>query len=161
MTRPFCWCQYFWPSGLDLDFDLLLEKTWIGCRGGISPVRTDPDLVSQGLIFPINHVLFYNPYIGKYWQGLYSRIYVPSRIYEKIKSSRIKSVLQYLLFSLRTWFQKTQWSSLSAVLVLVHCMVIFSVAEYNSRKTQHLSFSAILVSHNVLILTFILQNTFP
>ena len=43
--RPFCRYQYFWPSGLDLDFDLLLEKLKLVAAGGISPVRTDPDLV--------------------------------------------------------------------------------------------------------------------
>ena len=26
VARPFCKYQYFWPSGLDLDFDLLMEK---------------------------------------------------------------------------------------------------------------------------------------
>ena len=26
VARPFCWYQYFWLSGLDLDFDLLLKK---------------------------------------------------------------------------------------------------------------------------------------
>ena len=36
---------YFLPSGLDLDFDLLLEKLKLVSAGGISPVRTDPDLV--------------------------------------------------------------------------------------------------------------------
>ena len=45
VTRPFCWYQYFWPSGLDLDFDLLLQKLELVAAGGISPVRTDPDLV--------------------------------------------------------------------------------------------------------------------
>ena len=45
VTRPLCWCQCFWPSGLDLDFDLLMEKLELVAAGGISPVRTDPDLV--------------------------------------------------------------------------------------------------------------------
>ena len=36
---------FFCPSGLDLDFDLLLEKLKLVAAGGISPVRTDPDLV--------------------------------------------------------------------------------------------------------------------
>ena len=45
MARPFCWYQYFWPSGLDLDFDLLLEKPELVAAGGISPVRTGPNLV--------------------------------------------------------------------------------------------------------------------
>ena len=46
VTKPFCWYQYFWPSDLDLDFDLLLEKSDLVAAGGISPVRTDPDLVA-------------------------------------------------------------------------------------------------------------------
>ena len=41
------------------------------------------------------HILFYNPCIRKYWRGLYFRVSMLSRIYAKIKSSRIKSVLQY------------------------------------------------------------------
>ena len=53
MTRPFCWYQYFWPSGLDLDFDLLLEKLEFVAAGGISPVRTDPDLVSFGWVIKL------------------------------------------------------------------------------------------------------------
>ena len=43
VARPFCRYQNFWPSGLD--FDLLLEKLELVAAGGISPVRTDPDLV--------------------------------------------------------------------------------------------------------------------
>ena len=35
----------FLPCGLDLDFDLLMEKLELVAAGGISPVRTDPDLV--------------------------------------------------------------------------------------------------------------------
>ena len=45
VARPFCRYQYFWPSGLD--FDLLLEKLKLVAAGGISPVRTDPDLVLE------------------------------------------------------------------------------------------------------------------
>ena len=33
------------PSGLDFDFDLLLQKLELVAAGGISPVRTYPDLV--------------------------------------------------------------------------------------------------------------------
>ena len=45
VTRTLEWYQYFWPCGLDLDFDLLMEKLELVAAGGISPVRTDPDLV--------------------------------------------------------------------------------------------------------------------
>ena len=46
VTRPFCRCQYFLPSDLGLDFNLLMEKLELVAAGGIiSPVRTDPDLV--------------------------------------------------------------------------------------------------------------------
>ena len=40
-------------------------------------------------------ILVYITYITNYWRGLYFRVLVPLRIYAKIKSSRIKSVLQY------------------------------------------------------------------
>ena len=50
VTRPFFWYQYFWPSGLDLDFDLILEKLELVDVGGTSPVRTDPDLVLTRII---------------------------------------------------------------------------------------------------------------
>ena len=38
---------FFWPCDLDLDFDLLMEKLELVAAGGISPVRTDPDLVNS------------------------------------------------------------------------------------------------------------------
>ena len=41
--------------------------------------------------------LFYDPYIRNYWRGIYFRASLLSRNYAKIKSSRIKSVLQYWL----------------------------------------------------------------
>ena len=44
-------------------------------------------------------VLFYNLYIKKYWQGLYFSVSIISWIHAKIKSSQIKSVLQYPLKS--------------------------------------------------------------
>ena len=39
--------------GLDLDFDVFLEKMEFVAAGGISPVRTDPDLVLFGLSLKI------------------------------------------------------------------------------------------------------------
>ena len=41
------------------------------------------------------YLVLYNTYIGNYWRGLYFRVYMLSRIYAKIKSSRIKSVFEY------------------------------------------------------------------
>ena len=46
VATPFSWYQKNWPCDLDLDFDLLFEKLELVAAGGISPVRTDPDLVS-------------------------------------------------------------------------------------------------------------------
>ena len=43
--KTFLLIPIFWPSGFDLIFDLLLEKLEFVAAGGISPVRTDPDLV--------------------------------------------------------------------------------------------------------------------
>ena len=40
----------FWPSGFDLISDLLLEKLEFVATGGISPVRTDPDLVEKSVM---------------------------------------------------------------------------------------------------------------
>ena len=42
VTRPFCWYQYFWPSGLDLDFYLLLEKLNLLPRGVLVPLGQTP-----------------------------------------------------------------------------------------------------------------------
>ena len=42
-ATPFSWYQKILP--FDLDFDLLLEKLELVAAGGISHVRTDPDLV--------------------------------------------------------------------------------------------------------------------
>ena len=39
--------------GLDLDFDLLLEKLEFVAAGGISPVGTDPDLVCIVKLFVV------------------------------------------------------------------------------------------------------------
>ena len=36
-------------SGLDLDFDLFLEKLEFVAAGGISPASTDPDLVLKSV----------------------------------------------------------------------------------------------------------------
>ena len=52
-------------------------------------------IYSRDFIFATHHIFFYNPYITNYWRGLYFRVSMLSRIYAKIKSSRIKSVLQY------------------------------------------------------------------
>ena len=46
-------------------------------------------------------ILLYIPYIRNYWRGLIIRVSVLSRIHVKIKSSRIKSVLQYLILCKR------------------------------------------------------------
>ena len=40
--------------GLDLDFDLLLEKMDFVAARGISPVRTDPDLVYPKIVVSEN-----------------------------------------------------------------------------------------------------------
>ena len=37
-TKTFCWNQYFWPSGLDFDFDLLLEKIELVVAGVLVPL---------------------------------------------------------------------------------------------------------------------------
>ena len=51
--------------------------------------------INETLFFAICHFFFYNPYMMNYWRGLYFCVSMFSRIYAKIKSSRIKSVLQY------------------------------------------------------------------
>ena len=53
-------------------------------------------IYSRDFSFAICHLFFYNTYVRNYWRGLYFRVYLLSRIYAKIKSSRIKSFLQYL-----------------------------------------------------------------
>ena len=62
------------------------------------------NIYSRDFIFATHHIFFYNPYITNYWRGLYFRVSILSRIYAKIKSSRIISVLQYnfLLFQILT-----------------------------------------------------------
>ena len=66
VTRPFCWYQYFWPSGLDLDFDLLLQKLELVVAGGISPVRTDPDLVAMAITLAIDLIHIFLSTVGKF-----------------------------------------------------------------------------------------------
>ena len=43
---------------LDLDFDLFLEKMEFVAAGGISPVRTDPDLVEIYIILGLWKILY-------------------------------------------------------------------------------------------------------
>ena len=47
--KTFLLIPIFWPSGLDLDLDLLLGKLELVAAGGISPIRTDPSLVCMVL----------------------------------------------------------------------------------------------------------------
>ena len=47
--------------GLDLDFDLLLDKMEFVAAGGISPVRTDPDLVQKAM--PLLRILVLLPFL--------------------------------------------------------------------------------------------------
>ena len=54
-------------------------------------------IYSRDFSFAIYHFFFYYTYVRNYWRGLYFRVSLLSRIYAKIKSSWIKSVLQYLL----------------------------------------------------------------
>ena len=61
--------------------------------------KQSPMIYSRDFSFAICHLFFYNTYVRNYWRGLYFRVYLLSRIYAKIKSSRIKSLLQYM-FSL-------------------------------------------------------------
>ena len=60
------------------------------------PYFAKPSLIiySRDFIFATRHIFFYNPYIEYYWRELYFRVSMLSQIYAKIKSSRIKSVLQ-------------------------------------------------------------------
>ena len=44
--------------GLDLDFDLLLEKMELVAAGGISPFRTDPDLVMKTVVYVKKYMAF-------------------------------------------------------------------------------------------------------
>ena len=46
--------------------------------------------VFLNFIFTICHILLLTLYIGKYWQGLYFCVFMPSRIYTKIKYSQKK-----------------------------------------------------------------------
>ena len=50
----------------------------------------------RDFILAICHILFYNSFTRYYRQGLYIHVSMLSRIYAKIKSSPIKSVLQYI-----------------------------------------------------------------
>ena len=47
---------YILPSGIDLDFDLILEKLELVSAGGISPVRTNPNLVFLYQIVPFGYI---------------------------------------------------------------------------------------------------------
>ena len=49
------------------------------------------------LYFPDYPFIVQKLYHEKYWRGVYFRVSMTSRIYLKIKSSRIKGVLQYIL----------------------------------------------------------------
>ena len=53
------------------------------------------EYVPETLLSRIVLFLFYNPYMINYWRGLYFSVSYVSRIYAKIKSSRIKGGLQY------------------------------------------------------------------
>ena len=55
-----------------------------------------PECIHEIIISRFVVLLFYNSYIRNYWRWLYFLVTGLSRIYTKIKSSRIKSVLQYL-----------------------------------------------------------------
>ena len=57
--------------------------------------RPSPMVYSRDFIFAICHIFFFNPHIRNYWRGLYFRVSTLSRIYLKIRSSRIKSDLQF------------------------------------------------------------------
>ena len=66
--KTFLLIPIFWPSSLNLDFDLLLVKLEFvaaggGGGGGISPVWTDPDLVFKLLNF---FMLMHN-FISQIW----------------------------------------------------------------------------------------------
>ena len=52
-------------------------------------------IYSRDFIFAMLKIFLYNTYIRNYRRGIYFRVRMRSRIYAKIKSSRIKSVLQY------------------------------------------------------------------
>ena len=57
-------------------------------------------IYSRYFIFANCQILSNNPYDRNHWRGLNFRIMMSSRIYAKIKSSRIKSVLQYIVITL-------------------------------------------------------------
>ena len=52
-------------------------------------------IYSRDFIFAMCYIFLCNPYIRNYWQGLYFHVSMLSRIYMKVKSLRIKCVLQY------------------------------------------------------------------
>ena len=52
-------------------------------------------IYSRDFMFAIRLIFFYNPYIRNDWRGPCFRVSKLSRIYAKIRSSRINSVLQY------------------------------------------------------------------
>ena len=70
---------------------------WLGSRRYCKTLIIRVTLFSQGhqlgsrdFILAICHILFYDPYRKNYSRQLYFRISILSRIYAKIKSSRIK-----------------------------------------------------------------------
>ena len=74
--------------------------------------RSSAKIYSRDFIFAIHHIFFYNPYNRNYWRGLFFRFSMLSRIYAKIKSSRIKSVLQYTVFRFFLLHALTYWAEI-------------------------------------------------
>ena len=54
--------------------------------------KPSPMIYSRNFTFAICHIFLFYSYIRIYWRGLNFRVSLFSRIYAKIKSSRIKSV---------------------------------------------------------------------
>ena len=87
-----------WEKSIKLSTSFVLViycKTLIYSRDLIF-ARSSAKIYSRDFIFAIHHIFFYNPNNRNYWRGLYFRVPMLSWIYAKIKSSRIKSVLQYI-----------------------------------------------------------------
>ena len=83
-----------------------------------------------------------------YWRGLYFRVSMVSRIYPKIKSSRIKGVLQYLLL-LFTYGCRRRAMLSFLQLWLCH---LLSIAAHSDHFVRRLSVSR-SASHTFLVVT--------
>ena len=89
--------------------------------------RSPPWIYSRDFIFTISLMFFMNPYIEKYWQGLYFHTSAFSRIDAKIKSPRIKSILQYSIEDCRYSVCRLLGCRWNGTVVTVHYLLSFIV----------------------------------